>query len=135
METAAGFPLGKPSGYHILVPLELSYFRLLQHRAVGKGDCISVEIDRAVIRKAGYCAVPGQIPGAAALNSDYRISGYIDPYLISSQSACAVSTSDFEFRYHGLIVSSSYVGDVKPEDVKAKYESGVLTIHFNNYIC
>lgn len=30
--------------------------------------------------------------------------------------------------YHGLIVSSSYVGDVKPEDVKAKYESGVLTV-------
>lgn len=65
--------MGKPSGYHILVPLELSYFRLLQHRAVGKGDCISVEIDRAVIRKAGYCAVPGQIPGAAALNGDYSV--------------------------------------------------------------
>ena len=31
-------------------------------------------------------------------------------------------------RYAGSCNRSFYVGDVKPEDVKAKYESGVLTI-------
>ena len=31
-------------------------------------------------------------------------------------------------RYAGVCSRSFYVGDVKPEDVKAKYESGVLTI-------
>ncbi len=31
-------------------------------------------------------------------------------------------------RYAGSCSRSFYVGDVKPEDVKAKYESGVLTI-------
>ena len=31
-------------------------------------------------------------------------------------------------RYAGACSRSFYVGDVKPEDVKAKYESGVLTI-------
>ena len=31
-------------------------------------------------------------------------------------------------RYAGACQRSFYVGDVKPEDVKAKYESGVLTI-------
>ena len=30
-------------------------------------------------------------------------------------------------RYAGVCSRSFYVGDVKPEDVKAKYESGVLT--------
>lgn len=32
-------------------------------------------------------------------------------------------------RYVGLCSRSFYVGDVKPEEVKAKYESGVLSIH------
>ena len=31
-------------------------------------------------------------------------------------------------RYAGSCSRSFYVGDVKPEDVKAKYESGVLTV-------
>ena len=31
-------------------------------------------------------------------------------------------------RYAGVCSRSFYVGDVKPEEVKAKYESGVLTI-------
>ena len=31
-------------------------------------------------------------------------------------------------RYSGVCTRSFYVGDVKPEDVKAKYESGVLTV-------
>ena len=31
-------------------------------------------------------------------------------------------------RYAGSMSRSFYVGDVKPEDVKAKYESGVLTV-------
>ena len=31
-------------------------------------------------------------------------------------------------RYVGTCSRSFYVGDVKPEDVKAKYESGVLTV-------
>ena len=31
-------------------------------------------------------------------------------------------------RYSGACSRSFYVGDVKPEDVKAKYESGVLTV-------
>ena len=31
-------------------------------------------------------------------------------------------------RYSGVCTRSFYVGSVKPEDVKAKYESGVLTI-------
>ena len=31
-------------------------------------------------------------------------------------------------RYAGVCARSFYVGDVKPEDVKAKYESGVLTV-------
>ena len=31
-------------------------------------------------------------------------------------------------RYSGVCTRSFYVGDVKAEDVKAKYESGVLTI-------
>ena len=31
-------------------------------------------------------------------------------------------------RYSGACSLSFYVGDVKPEDVKAKYESGVLTV-------
>ena len=31
-------------------------------------------------------------------------------------------------RYAGTCSRSFYVGDVKPEDVKAKYESGILTI-------
>ena len=31
-------------------------------------------------------------------------------------------------RYAGVCSRSFYVGDVKPEDVKAKYESGVLTL-------
>ena len=31
-------------------------------------------------------------------------------------------------RYAGACSRSFYVGDVKPEDVKAKYESGVLTV-------
>ncbi len=31
-------------------------------------------------------------------------------------------------RYAGVCSRSFYVGDVKPEDVNAKYESGVLTI-------
>ena len=31
-------------------------------------------------------------------------------------------------RYTGSCQRSFYVGDVKPEDVKAKYESGVLTV-------
>ena len=31
-------------------------------------------------------------------------------------------------RYAGVCSRSFYVGDVNPEDVKAKYESGVLTI-------
>lgn len=31
-------------------------------------------------------------------------------------------------RYEGVCTRSFYVGDVKPEEVKAKYESGVLTI-------
>lgn len=31
-------------------------------------------------------------------------------------------------RYAGTCSRSFYVGDVKPEDVKAKYESGVLTV-------
>ena len=31
-------------------------------------------------------------------------------------------------RYAGQCSRSFYVGDVKPEDVKAKYESGVLTV-------
>ena len=31
-------------------------------------------------------------------------------------------------RYSGSMQRSFYVGDVKPEDIKAKYESGVLTI-------
>ena len=31
-------------------------------------------------------------------------------------------------RYAGSCSRSFYVGDVKPEDIKAKYESGVLTI-------
>ena len=31
-------------------------------------------------------------------------------------------------RYAGSCSRSFYVGDVKPEDIKAKYESGVLTV-------
>lgn len=31
-------------------------------------------------------------------------------------------------RYAGACSRSFYIGDVKPEDVKAKYESGVLTV-------
>ena len=31
-------------------------------------------------------------------------------------------------RYSGVCSRSFYVGDVKPEDIKAKYEHGVLTI-------
>lgn len=31
-------------------------------------------------------------------------------------------------RYAGFCSRSFYVGDVKPEDIKAKYESGVLTV-------
>ncbi len=31
-------------------------------------------------------------------------------------------------RYAGVCSRSFYIGDVKPEDVKAKYESGVLTL-------
>ena len=31
-------------------------------------------------------------------------------------------------RYAGVCTRSFYVGDVKPEDVKAKYTSGVLTV-------
>lgn len=31
-------------------------------------------------------------------------------------------------RYAGACSRSFYIGDVKPEDVKAKYESGVLTL-------
>ena len=31
-------------------------------------------------------------------------------------------------RYAGSMSRSFYVGDVKPEDVKARYESGVLTV-------
>ena len=31
-------------------------------------------------------------------------------------------------RYAGTCSRSFYVGDVKPEDIKAKYESGILTI-------
>ena len=31
-------------------------------------------------------------------------------------------------RYAGSCSRSFYVGDVKPEDVKAKYESGVLSV-------
>ena len=31
-------------------------------------------------------------------------------------------------RYAGSMSRSFYVGDVKPEDIKAKYESGVLTV-------
>ena len=31
-------------------------------------------------------------------------------------------------RYAGSCSCSFYVGDVKPEDIKAKYESGVLTV-------
>ena len=31
-------------------------------------------------------------------------------------------------RYAGSCSRSFYVGDVRPEDIKAKYESGVLTI-------
>lgn len=33
-------------------------------------------------------------------------------------------------RYAGVCTRSFFVGDVDPEDVKAKYESGVLTITF-----
>ena len=32
-------------------------------------------------------------------------------------------------RYAGVCQRSFFVGDVKPEDIKAKYESGVLTIN------
>lgn len=35
-------------------------------------------------------------------------------------------------RYAGVCSRSFYVGDVKPEEVKAKYESGVLTIALPN---
>ena len=31
-------------------------------------------------------------------------------------------------RYAGACARSFYIGDVKPEDIKAKYEDGVLTI-------
>ena len=31
-------------------------------------------------------------------------------------------------RYAGALSRSFYIGEVKPEDVKAKYESGILTI-------
>ena len=31
-------------------------------------------------------------------------------------------------RYAGVCTRSFYVGDVKPEEIKAKYESGVLTV-------
>ena len=31
-------------------------------------------------------------------------------------------------RYAGVCSRNFYVGDVKPEDVKAKYEAGVLTV-------
>ncbi len=32
-------------------------------------------------------------------------------------------------RYAGVCTRSFYVGDVKPEEIRAKYESGVLTLH------
>ena len=35
-----------------------------------------------------------------------------------------------EERYSGACSRSFYVGNIKPEDVKAKYEDGVLTIEF-----
>ena len=31
-------------------------------------------------------------------------------------------------RYAGACSRSFFVGDVKPEDIKAKYESGILTV-------
>ena len=33
-------------------------------------------------------------------------------------------------RYTGSLARSFYVGDMKPEDVKGKFESGVLTLRF-----
>ena len=36
--------------------------------------------------------------------------------------------TDIHERYAGACSRSFYIGDVKPEDVKAKYESGVLTV-------
>ena len=45
----------------------------LQHRAVGQGDGIAVEVDGAVVGEARERAVAGQVPGAAALDRDNRV--------------------------------------------------------------
>ena len=57
-----------------------------------------------------------------------------DGYLISAAKGLDKDESDKsgrvirQERYAGTCSRSFYVGDVKPEDVKAKYESGILTI-------
>ncbi len=40
-----------------------SYLKLLEHRSIGKSDCIAVKVDCSVVFKACKRAVSGKIPG------------------------------------------------------------------------
>ena len=82
--------------------------------------------------KDGHYEVDIDLPG---FKKDEISLDFKDGYLsISAQKGLDKDEEDKkgriirQERYAGVCSRSFYVGDVKPEDVKAKYESGVLTI-------
>ena len=85
-----------------------------------------------ITEKDGYYTLDMELPGCKKEDIHLELK---DGYLtVSAQKGLDKDEEDKkgrvlrQERYAGACSRSFYVGDVKAEDVKAKYESGVLTV-------
>ena len=95
-----------------------------------KFSCEKALLQSAINTAARAVASKSSIPALEGLLLEAR-NGYLT---VSAQKGLDKDEEDKkgrvlrQERYAGACSRSFYVGDVKAEDVKAKYESGVLTV-------